>query len=230
MNNKDLLINGLSDFYITINEEQLKQFDYFYNLVIDTNKKFNLTAILDEQSFILKHFIDSSSVVPLIPENSTVCDIGAGAGFPSMPICILRPDIKLTAFDSTAKKMNFLASAARDMNIKNLQTIVGRIEEYKDYDEYFDFGVARAVASLPILLEIVSQKIKIGGKFIAFKTDESELKNIDNCLEKLNFIFNDSVCFTLPNGDNRSLLIFEKTDHTPNCYPRQYGIIKKKPL
>ncbi len=230
LENKNLLVDGLKYFNISNKSYKIEKLEKFYDFVCESNKKFNLTAITNEIDFINKHFIDSASVIPFFDNGCKICDIGAGAGFPSMPIAILREDVEITAFDSTAKKMVFLDDCAKKLDVINLKTVSGRIEEIKKFKNSFDFGVARAVSSLPILLELCADKLKVGGKFIAFKTDESELKNIESCLEKLNFSFFDSVCFNLPNGDNRAFLIFEKLAETPSCYPRQYGIIKKKPL
>ena len=159
-----------------------------------------------------------------------ILDIGAGAGFPSMPIAIVKEDVSVTALDSTAKKMTFLSSAAKTLNVKNLKTISARAEDEKELFGTFDYVTARAVSSLRILLELAMPFLKVGGKFIAYKTDESELETSQNAEKTLNAKHIETKSLTLANGEKRALLVFEKTAPTPKQYPRQYGVIKKKPL
>ncbi|MEG2274405.1 MAG: 16S rRNA (guanine(527)-N(7))-methyltransferase RsmG, partial [Clostridia bacterium] len=159
-----------------------------------------------------------------------LCDIGAGAGFPSVPLAIVRQDLQVTALDSTAKKMTFVSDAVSKLHISNLQTLVGRAEEQFELFETFDVVTARAVSSLPILLELCLPLVKVGGIFIAYKTDLSELDTAKSALTALHATLFDKLQLTLPNGDNRAILVFKKLKSTPEPYPRSFGAIKKKPL
>lgn len=224
------LISCAEKIGVSLSQKQILAFSDFTDKVLSCNKVFNLTAITEEKDFVVKHIIDSISGISEIPPNSRICDIGAGAGFPCMPIAIMREDIMITAIDSTEKKMNFLSSCAKDMKIKNLQTIAGRAEDQKSLFGKFDVVVARAVSSLQILLELAAPLLKVGGRFIAYKTDESELESCKNAMNILYVNHKTTKFLNLPNGDRRAILVFEKTASTPQQYPRQYGTIKKKPL
>lgn len=202
----------------------------FRDCVLETNKKFNLTAITDEREFDVKHIADSLVAVSEIPFGARLCDIGAGAGFPSFPIAVARRDVSVTALDSTAKKMNFLKDCAATLDVGNLDTVIGRAEEQKSLFSTFDVVTARAVSSLSVLLELSMPLLKVGGKFIAYKTDESELPSARNALAALNAKHVSTKNVTLPNGDRRAILVFEKTDKTPARFPRKYGAIKNSPL
>lgn len=232
--NRILLTESVNDLFghlgVTLNEDSIDALEAYYDAVIEANKEFNLTSITAKDEFVVKHLIDSIAGVGFIPENAKVIDVGSGGGFPSFPIAAVRRDLSVTALDSTAKKMNFVGNTARFLGVKNLTTVVGRAEECKSLFGKFDVVTARAVSALPILLEICSPLIKVGGVMLAYKTDESELESSKTALEKLNMTHKTSFSFNLPTGDRRSILVFEKTAPTPNQYPRQYGQIKKRPL
>lgn len=215
---------------VELTDTQVNQFYQYYNLVIENNKLFNLTAITEGKDFIDKHYIDSMIGIDLIPQNSNLLDIGSGAGFPSIPISIIRNDVKVTAIDSTAKKMNFVQNAANAIQLNNINTISGRVEDLKNLKNSFDVITARAVAPLQILLELAIPLLKINGLFIAYKTDKSELNLSENALKTLDSVFLTSKPAKLPNGDPREILVFKKIGKTNPLYPRQYGTIKKKPL
>ena len=202
----------------------------FCDTVLETNKKFNLTAITDYDEFLIKHVTDSLLGLSEIPNNSKLCDVGAGAGFPSMPIAIARDDVRVTALDSTAKKMTFIADSARTLGVNNVKTIAGRAEEQRSLFGTFDIVTARAVSALPILLELCIPLLKVGGRFLAYKATDSELDECKTALKVLNAQFVHAKSAQLPNGDSRTILVFEKTAKTDGKYPRQYGTIKKKPL
>ena len=227
---KDYLINGAAQVGATITSEQAEVLCAYYEKVVECNKAFNLTAITEEKEFAVKHIIDSLAGVSEIPHGAKLCDIGSGGGFPSMPIAIAREDVSVTALDSTAKKMAFVAQSAKELGINNISTIAGRAEEQKAQFAKYDAVTARAVSALPILLELAMPFLKVGGKFIAYKTDESELETSQNAEKTLNAKHIETKSLTLANGEKRALLVFEKTAPTPKQYPRQYGVIKKKPL
>lgn len=225
-----LLNDGARAFDIELSEDQIDALEAYYDAVIDSNRDFNLTAITAKEDFVVKHFIDSLSGARYVPVNASVCDIGAGAGFPSVPLAVARPDITVTAIDSTAKKTVFIADTAKAIGIKNIKTRAARVEDCKDLFGLFDCVVARAVSSLPILLELALPLLKVGGVFIAYKTDESEIALSSNALTALGGVIDKTDIFNLPNGDRRALIVVKKIKQTPQIYPRQYGAIKKKPL
>lgn len=210
--------------------EQTERLCAYFEMVVEKNKAFNLTAITQEKDFAIKHIADSLAGISEIPQNSALLDIGAGAGFPSMPIAIAREDVQVTALDSTAKKMNFIKECARELKLNNVKTVAGRAEEQKNLFSTFDVVTARAVSSLNILLELAMPMLKVGGRFVAYKTDESELAGAKNALATLGAKHLFTKSLSLPNGDSRAILVFEKVAPTPKQYPRLYGAIKKKPL
>ena len=229
--NRILLTESVKSlFNLTLDEDKVDTLEAYYDAVVEANKEFNLTAITGKDEFVVKHLIDSIAGVPFIPENAKLIDVGSGGGFPSFPIASVRSDVEVTALDSTAKKMNFVSSTARFLGVKNLKTVSGRAEELKELFGTFDMVTARAVSALPILLEICSPLIKVGGLMMAYKTDESELELSQSALKALNMTHKNTFSFNLPNGDRRCILLFEKTAPTPKQYPRQYGQIKKRPL
>ncbi|MDE6060813.1 MAG: 16S rRNA (guanine(527)-N(7))-methyltransferase RsmG [Clostridia bacterium] len=230
MQKQDILKGYLSQIGIDLQDEKIALLLAFCDNVLETNKKFNLTAITDYDEFLIKHVTDSLLGLSEIPNNAKLCDVGAGAGFPSMPIAIARDDVRVTALDSTAKKMNFIADSAKILGVSNIKTVAGRAEEQRALFGTFDIVTARAVSALPILLELCIPLLKVGGRFLAYKANESELNDCKNALKTLNTEFIHSKTASLPNGDGRTILVFEKITKTDSKYPRQYGAIKKKPL
>lgn len=230
INEKNYFTSEAKKLGIELSKEQLDKFSRYFDLVIENNKLFNLTAITEEHDFIDKHYIDSMIGVSEIPNDSNLLDIGSGGGFPSIPIAILKEDVKVTALDSTAKKMTFVENSAKEIGLNNITTIAGRAEEMPSLRESFDVVTARAVSSLPILLELAIPLLKVNGLFVAYKTDESELNDAKTALKTLNCVHISTKTANLPNGDNRAILVFKKLSKTDNKYPRQYGAIKKKPL
>ena len=230
MQKQDVLKNYLSQIGIELQDEKIALLLAFCDTVLETNKKFNLTAITDYDEVLIKHVTDSLLGLSEIPSGAKLCDVGAGAGFPSMPIAIARDDVRVTALDSTAKKMTFIADSARTLGVNNVKTIAGRAEEQRSLFGTFDIVTARAVSALPILLELCIPLLKVGGRFLAYKATDSELDECKTALKVLNAQFVHAKSAQLPNGDSRTILVFEKTAKTDGKYPRQYGTIKKKPL
>lgn len=230
MQNFELLNSYLDSIGVKLDDKKIAELLTYCDMVLEANKKFNLTAIMDINDFLVKHIVDSLAGVSEIPAGAHLCDIGAGAGFPSVPIAIARRDVTVTALDSTAKKMAFVADSAKSIGLDNLKTVSGRAEEQTALFGSFDVITARAVSSLPILLELAMPLLKVGGIFIAYKTDESELAISQNALKTLGAKHSETKLITLPNGDHRALIKFEKVSKTPSQFPRKYGIIKKRPL
>ncbi|MDD4839745.1 MAG: 16S rRNA (guanine(527)-N(7))-methyltransferase RsmG [Clostridia bacterium] len=217
---------------LTISDTQQTLFEHFFSLVTEKNKVMNLTTILEREEFFVKHLVDSIIPQKYIKQNATVLDLGCGGGFPSIPLKIVRPDLKITAMDATNKKIEFVKDAISELQLKNTNAITARAEEMGQGKEResFDVVVSRAVASLTILMELALPLVKIGGVFIAYKTNESESENIEKALYTLGAVLDRSIVTQLPNGDHRCLLIFKKIAKTNASYPRNFGQMKKKPL
>ena len=221
---------------IKFTEEQLNQFYKYMNLLLEWNEKINLTAITDPNEVILKHFIDSLTINKYIKENSTLADVGTGAGFPGIPLKILRPDLKITLVDSLNKRINFLNEVINKLNLVNIETVHSRIEDFgkdKKYRESFDFVTARAVANLAVLSEYLLPIAKVGGQCVCMKGSsvEEELSNGKNAIKVLGGKIKNIDEFVLPDSDmSRNVIIIDKIKNTPNKYPRKAGILVKEPL
>lgn len=216
-----------------------KTLDLLYNMtdhMLTVNAEMNLTAITEPEDVVLKHLADSLSAARFIPTGAKLLDVGCGGGFPSLPLAIARPDLSITALDSTAKKTKYVADTAKLLGLDNLKTLTGRAEELAQepqYRESFDVSIARAVASLPVLTELCLPFVKVGGRMVAMKArlDESEQTNAPQILGASRF---EKEEFQLVGGsaepETRLILIAEKQNPTPSAYPRAYAQIKKKPL
>lgn len=221
---------------IDINEEKIKKFYLYMQLLIEWNEKINLTAITEPKEVIIKHFIDSLTISNIIKDNSKVIDVGTGAGFPGIPLKIFNDTLNVTLLDSLNKRAIFLNEVIKRLNLKNIEVIHGRAEDYariSEYREKYDYAVSRAVAPLNILLEYLSPYIKVKGQAIAMKGSnaEEEIKMANTALKKLRCEVKTSREMSLPeNSGKRYIVILEKKENTPKAYPRNAGIPKKKPL
>mgnify|MGYP000119981190 FL=1 len=233
---KKIMISYAEKINIKFTEEQLNQFYKYMNLLLEWNEKINLTAITDPNEVILKHFIDSLTINKYIKENSTLADVGTGAGFPGIPLKILRPDLKITLVDSLNKRINFLNEVINKLNLVNIETVHSRIEDFgkdKKYRESFDFVTARAVANLAVLSEYLLPIAKVGGQCVCMKGSsvEEELSNGKNAIKVLGGKIKNIDEFVLPDSDmSRNVIIIDKIKNTPNKYPRKAGIPVKEPL
>ena len=230
MQNLEKLKSVLNCINVSPTDEQLGKLSAYFDMVVDKNKQFNLTAITAEDDFISKHYEDSLFGMGEFPKGARVLDIGCGGGFPCVPLAILREDLQIVGLDATTKKTVFVGECARALGLDNLTTVAGRAEEQKSMFLSFDVVTARAVSSLPILVELAAPMLKVGGVFVAYKTDESELNMTKNALKVLNLQFDHAKVGELSNGEKRAVLVFKKVGATPLQYPRQYGTIKRKPL
>lgn len=213
----------LSHFYDEISNKKEKFEQYFSNLV-EWNNKFNLTAIISHDEVFKKHFLDSILSMDIIPQNATVIDIGAGAGFPSFPLKIVRDDLKIVAVDSVNKKITFLSDLASVLSLQNVTCLHARAEDLaqkENFREQFDVCVARAVASLNTLCEYCLPFVKIGGIFLAYKSQnlEEELQSSENVLKLLGAKLEKILKIDL-NGDERNIAVFKKIAVTPKKFPR----------
>ena len=232
--NKQEFIEELKKININITEEQLSQLEIYYNLLVEENQKYNLTSITEEKEVYLKHFYDSLTIVKYINlNNQYICDIGSGAGFPGMVLKIIFPNIKIDLLDATSKKCNFLNLVIETLKLENITVINARAEKYShEVREKYDIVVSRAVAPLKHLLEYSIPLLKVGGSFIALKSNLTEdMINIENYYHKL--LLNDEkiIEFKLPyENSHRSIYGIKKIGITPKIYPREYNQIKKKDI
>ena len=223
--NQNKFIEELKKINISINELQLKQLERYYELLVEYNKFMNLTGITIKEEVYLKHFYDSLTIAKVIDLNQydTLCDVGTG--FPGLVIKIIYPNIKLTLLDSLNKRLNFLNIVIKELNLKDIETIHIRAEEYK---KQFDIVVARAVAPLNILLEYCIPITKVNGYFIAMKGKNEEA---NNALKELNSEIIETNSFLLPiEQSNRTIIKIKKIKETNKKFPRKYSEIKKNPL
>ena len=229
---------NLNSLPVPSKKEALKLFE-LTNIMSEANKVMNLTAIMEENSIILRHYVDSLLVSQLIPENSKIIDIGCGAGFPTLPLAIFRPDLSITAVDSTAKRIAYVSSTASKLELNNVTAITARAEELGHdpaYREVFDIATARAVASLPILTELCLPTVKIRGSFIAMKGAKADeelkmsQKAIQICGGKTREVLRPSLINQDNSRETRYLIQIDKLSATPQNYPRHFSKISKKPL
>ena len=234
---KDLLQNYIKDYKITLTENQYEQFQKYFELLAEWNEKMNLTAITDESGVALKHFADSLSLLNFvdIPQNSSLADVGTGAGFPGVVLKIARPDIKLTLIDSLNKRLVFLGEVCAQLGIE-AELIHSRAEDGardEKLRESFDFAVSRAVARMNVLSEYCLPYVKVGGAFCAMKGAQAneEFKESLNAIHTLGGKLENKYFFELPeNGGERAIAVVRKVKNTPQKYPRQSGKIKAKAL
>ena len=238
-NFKEILAKEAQNNGINLNENQLKKFEIYKNMLIEWNEKINLTAITDEYGIIMKHFIDSLEIVKYINENESIIDIGTGAGFPGVVIALyFEGKVNITLVDALEKRVLFLRELTQKLELKNINIIHGRAEELglkEKYREKFDITTARAVASLNTLLEFNTPFIKVNGRCLFLKSNSlnEEIEISNNALNILNCkILNRYEYSYKINNElfNRYILKIVKTRSTPNKYPRNYGKIKKDPL
>ena len=223
---------------IILTDQQKFQFERYFELLVEWNQKINLTAITEKEEVYLKHFYDS--IAPILQglianQEIKLLDIGAGAGFPSLPMKILYPQLDVTIIDSLNKRINFLQLLAEDLDLEGVHFYHGRAEDFaqdKHFRAQFDIVTARAVARMQVLSELTIPYLKVGGKLLALKASNApeELTEAKNALNLLFSKVEDNISYTLPNGDPRYITIVEKKKETPNKYPRKAGMPNKRPL
>ena len=219
-----------------LNDKQKLQFKQYFQFLIAENKKINLTSIIEEEEVYVKHFYDSLSMINagIDLKNKSICDIGSGAGFPSIPLKILEPTLQVTIIEPTTKRIRFLERLCDILKLTEVTIINDRAENaIKNYREGFDIVTARAVANLPIVLELSIPFIRVGGSFIAYKGQSyaAEIKTAERCLTTLEADLKSVYEYELPaDMGSRALLEFTKSKATNIKYPRKYADIKKKTL
>lgn len=221
---------------IEISQEQAKKFSTLFEYMVEYNENVNLTSITEFSDVVMKHFIDS--VLPFTGQfginapkaGESFIDVGTGAGFPALPLLIVRPDLKGTLCDSLQKRCDYLEKVCGLLNIK-AEIIHARSEELGQKSRSkFDFATARAVAAMPVLCEYCIPFVKVGGRFIALKSVNEDISTAENAVKMLGGEKMNAVDYELPNGDSRRVIEIKKVIETPNKYPRAAAKIKKSPL
>lgn len=236
--NLDSFLKDLEELQVSLSEKQLLQFMTYYEMLIEWNQVMNLTAITDFSEVLKKHFIDSISLIKAYDVSSTVSviDIGTGAGFPGIPLKIAFPNLKITLLDSLNKRVNFLQTVIDELGLHDIGTVHGRAEDFAKKGklrEQYDLCVSRAVANLSTLSEYCLPYVKVGGKFISYKSEKilEESENAKNAISILGGEIENQIEFMIPNSDiYRNLFVIKKYKETPNKYPRKAGLPAKEPL
>lgn len=215
---------------ILLDDKMTERFETYYRFLVAENEKYNLTAITEHGEVWCKHFADSMLGSKFVPHGASLVDVGCGAGFPSVPLAIARPDIRPTLVDSLTKRVNFCTELCGKVGV-SANVVHSRAEDFaKDNRQRFDVAVARAVAPLNILLEYLAPLVRVGGSVVAYKTDESEVVLAKNAANILGLTFVSANRFVLPDGSNRCLLLYKKVKNTPLVYPRGQNKPRKCPL
>lgn len=236
--NEEQFVQALKEQGIELNGTQKAQFARYFELLVEWNEKMNLTAITDAPSVYLKHFYDSISAAFYVDlsEKKTICDVGAGAGFPSIPLKICFPNLDVTIVDSLNKRIGFLGTLAEELKLTNVHFVHARAEDFGQnplYREKFDMVTARAVARLSVLAELCVPLVTVGGAFIAMKgaAADDELADAKKSLTILGAIIKKEHSFKLPVEDSeRNIFVFDKEKKTPKKYPRKPGVPNKTPI
>ena len=229
--NKDQFIFECNKLGILINDNIYEKLELYKDLLIEWNNKFNLTTIVLDEDIYLKHFYDSICLVKATDlNNKKLLDFGTGAGFPGMVIAILFNNSNITLLESNNKKVSFLEHVKKELELKNVNIICDRVENYaKNNREKFDIVTCRAVSNLNIIMELSTALLKINGLFLPLKSNvEEELNKAERNIDKLSYKLIDKIEYKLPKEQsNRTILVFKKYKKTDEKYPRNYNIIKK---
>ena len=231
---------------ISLTEKQQEQMFLLAERLVEVNKVMNLTAITDEDGIILRHLVDSLLISEYIPQNATLIDVGCGAGFPTLPLAIVREDIRITALDSTEKRIRYVAETAKLLGLENVEAIAARAEEFAklpEHREKYDCATARAVAALPILCELTVPFVKVGGRLVAMKAKGAadELEESRSAIRQLagarslenTVLIEKSLVGTISKTEveeKRAIVLMNKLSSTPKTFPRKFAQIKKSPL
>ena len=227
-NKEQRLIENMKMISVELTDKQVSQFIKFYEMLVEWNKVMNLTGITEYDEVVMKHFVDSLSIVKVngFDNVTSIIDVGTGAGFPGIPLKIVFPEIKITLLDSLNKRIRFLNAVIDELELENIETI-------QDYREQYDLCVSRAVANLATLSEYCLPYVKVGGCFIPYKSGEidEELNNSKKAVQILGGKIEEVVKFQLPDTDiGRSFVKIKKNKNTAKKYPRKAGLPAKEPL
>lgn len=233
---KETLMKNAEIIGITLDDVMLEKFYKYKNLILEWNKKINLTAITDEFEIVVKHFVDSLTINKYIEQNKSIIDIGTGGGFPGIPLKILNKENKIVLFDSLNKRLMVLQEIIKELELENIETLHGRAEETfknKQYREKYDIATSRAVAALNVLVELMLPAVKVGGICICMKGNnvEIELENSKKAIKELGGEIIKVEKITLPEFNlERNIVIIKKIKATPSKYPRKPGTPQKEPI
>lgn len=235
---KQQLIERAAQVGVTLSEKQAEQFICYYEMLVETNKVMNLTAITEWDEVLLKHFVDSLALAKYVDfkEGETLIDVGTGAGFPGIPLKIAFPDLKVTLMDSLNKRIGFLKNVIEKLGLEKIEAVHSRAEElgrHVDYRENFDYCVSRAVANLAVLSEYCTPFVKVGGSFISYKAGavEEETDQAKKAIHMLGCEISRVENMTLPESDiQRTFLFIKKKMPVSKKYPRKAGTPAKEPL
>lgn len=234
----DFLKEYIQKIGIELSQDKIDKLIKYYELLVEKNKVMNLTAITEYKDVVIKHFADSLSIIKAVnmSDVTNIIDIGTGAGFPGMVLKIVFPDVKITLLDSLNKRVNFLNEVIAELQLKDINAIHGRAEDYAHNDTYrekYDLCVSRAVANLSTLSEYCIPYVKVGGKFVSYKAGECE-EEINNAKKAVNMLggkIEETVDFILPETDiSRTFVVIDKLRNTSVKYPRKSGLPSKEPL
>ncbi|MFE1242504.1 16S rRNA (guanine(527)-N(7))-methyltransferase RsmG [Fictibacillus sp. NPDC058756] len=236
--NIEMFQTSLKEKGIELSEKQLSQFEKYFHLLVEWNEKMNLTAITEKEEVYLKHFYDSVTAAFYFNFNQdiTVCDVGAGAGFPAVPLKICFPEINLTVVDSLNKRIGFLEHVVKELGLENVSMYHDRAETFAHRPEFrqqFDLVMARAVARLSVLSEFCLPLVKKGGHFLGMKGANlpEEVKDGEKAVKLLGGKIEDVHSFLLPIEESeRNIVIIEKVNETPKKFPRKPGTPNKSPI
>lgn len=229
-----LLKKGAKEFGVNLDGVKILELFKYKDILLEWNKKFNLTAIEDEKEFVIKHFVDSFSIMPYLKGIKKLADVGTGAGFPGIPLKIVLPPLDIILLDSQEKKVRFLEAVADELGLTGIAAIHMRAEDAgrtPEYREKMDAAVARAVAPMPVLLEYCLPLVRTGGIFIAMKGGSEEAVSFERTLDILGGRIEKVNKFILPGSSfKRSVIVVRKFRQTPTNYPRKSGKPSKQPL
>ena len=229
----DILRQGLGE--LGLDAAKAEPLEAFARAVLERNQVMNLTAITDEADFARLHLLDSAALLTVADfGGKRVIDVGTGAGFPGVPLRILRDNVNMTLLDSTGKRIDFLRETCLALGLTGVDCVHARAEEFAAARrESFDLATSRAVAALPVLCELCLPLVRVGGQFLAMKSAQSddELDGAKRAIETLGARLNRVVDYTIPTSDvTHRVIVIDKVSATPKQYPRAFGQIKKKPL
>lgn len=234
---KSFFIENAKKFDVELSSEQLDKFFLYKDLLLEWNEKMNLTAITDDKEVILKHFVDSLTVLKYVSEKKGIklIDVGTGAGFPGVPLKIIRENLDVTLFDSLNKRLIFLNKVIEKLGLRGIKTVHGRSEDFAlkvGFREEYDVVIARAVANLPVLLEYCLPFVKVGGIFIVMKGAdfEKEIEISGKALNVLGGEIENVDSFLLDEEQKRAIIVVKKVAKTPEKYPRRAGLVSKQPI
>ncbi len=233
--------SGLKELNIELSDNQINQFIKYYEYLVEKNKVMNLTAITDFEEVIIKHFLDSVSIIKAVDlknysDKVKMIDIGTGAGFPGIPLKIVYPQVDIILLDSLNKRINFLNEVIEILGLQGIKAIHGRSEELGhsvEYREQFDLCVSRAVANMAVLSEFCIPFVKVGGQFISYKAGDSdeEIRNGEYAVNLMGGKIKEEILFTIPNSDiSRKFVVINKFKNTGKKYPRKAGTPAKNPI